>query len=405
MSHIAIIGGGAAGFFAAIAAKETNPHAKVTIFEKAGRVLAKVGVSGGGRCNLTNSFEEITDLKQAYPRGDKLLKRLFKSFDHKDAYRWFEEHGVKLTTQADQCVFPVSQDSQTVIDCLTHTASKLGVEVKTHYALEAVEPLSDGRLEARFKAHGSETFDRIIVTTGGSPRAEGLQYLASLGHKIEAPVPSLFTFNVSEKAFCSLMGTVVEPVSLSIPSTKFRSQGPLLITHWGMSGPATLKLSSYAARYVSECDYEFPVSVNWLNETNASIVEERITGIIAKNPKKQLGSVRPYELSGRIWNYLIERAGLSPEKRWEELGKKSINKLIETLTNDTHRVSGRGTFRDEFVTCGGVSLKSINSNTLESKLCPGLFFAGEMLDIDAITGGFNLQAAWTTGKVAGSNRL
>lgn len=401
MRNIAIIGGGAAGHFAAIAAKKAEPESVVTIFEKSGRVLVKVGVSGGGRCNLTNSFNDISDLKQAYPRGEKLLKRLFKTFDNKDAFQWFEQHGVALVTQEDECVFPRSQSSQSVIDCLTHTASKLGVVTNLHHVLTKIQKMDNNRLELHFKDKAPRQFDKVIITTGGSPRIGGLQYLADLGHKIEQPVPSLFTFNIREKAFCNLMGAVVTPVQLSIPSTKFRSQGALLITHWGMSGPATLRLSSYAARHLTEQNYQSPVAINWVNETNAQLVEQNVMDLALRNQKKQVANVRPYDLPSRVWSYLLERSNIEKEKRWGEVGRKMMNKLVETLTNDVHQIAGKGTFRDEFVTCGGVSLKSINPNTLESKVCSGLYFAGEVLDIDAITGGFNLQAAWTTGFVAG----
>ena len=387
MRNIAIIGGGAAGHFAAIAAKKAEPESVVTIFEKSGRVLVKVGVSGGGRCNLTNSFNDISDLKQAYPRGEKLLKRLFKTFDYKDAFQWFEQHGVVLVTQED--------------DCLTHTASKLGVVTNLHHVLTKIQKMDNNRLELHFKDKAPRQFDKVIITTGGSPRIGGLQYLADLGHKIEQPVPSLFTFNIREKAFCNLMGAVVTPVQLSIPSTKFRSQGALLITHWGMSGPATLRLSSYAARHLTEQNYQSPVAINWVNETNAQLVEQNVMDLALRNQKKQVANVRPYDLPSRVWSYLLERSNIEKEKRWGEVGRKMMNKLVETLTNDVHQIAGKGTFRDEFVTCGGVSLKSINPNTLESKVCSGLYFAGEVLDIDAITGGFNLQAAWTTGFVAG----
>lgn len=401
MRNIAIIGGGAAGHFAAIAAKKAEPESVVTIFEKSGRVLVKVGVSGGGRCNLTNSFNDISDLKQAYPRGEKLLKRLFKTFDYKDAFQWFEQHGVALVTQEDECVFPRSQSSQSVIDCLTHTASKLGVVTNLHHVLTKIQKMDNNRLELHFKEKAPRQFDKVIITTGGSSRIGGLQYLADLGHKIEQPVPSLFTFNIREKAFCNLMGAVVTPVQLSIPSTKFRSQGALLITHWGMSGPATLRLSSYAARHLTEQNYQSPVAINWVNETNAQLVEQNVMDLALRNQKKQVANVRPYDLPSRVWSYLLERSNIEKEKRWGEIGRKMMNKLVETLTNDVHQIAGKGTFRDEFVTCGGVSLKSINPNTLESKVCSGLYFAGEVLDIDAITGGFNLQAAWTTGFVAG----
>lgn len=409
--QIAIIGGGAAGFFAAIAAKERFPHSAVTIYEKAPRVLAKVEITGGGRCNLTNSFRDITDPKHAYPRGHKLMKRLFKQFDHRDAYDWFERHGVALVTQEDQCVFPQSQDSHSVINCLVGTAKALGVRIMCNHCLTAVTPQEDGRLLLTLRtSRGKEAnrqeqvaCDRVAITTGGHPRIDSFGHLASLGHKIEPPIPSLFTLNIADKAFRDLMGTVVDPVFTSIPGTKMRAEGPLLITHWGMSGPAVLKLSSHAARLLHESGYRMKVAVNWLHESNRSVAEEGIRGIIAANPQKQLASIRPFGIPSRLWNYLIRKMGLAPEKKWSEMGKKGCNLLIETLTNDQYQVDGKGAFKEEFVTCGGVSLGSIDQHTMESKCCPHLFFAGEVLDIDAVTGGFNLQAAWTTGYVVGQN--
>lgn len=399
--NIAVVGGGAAGFFAAIAAKQNNPEARVTIFERGQKVLAKVLVTGGGRCNLTNSFARIGDLKQAYPRGDKMMKRLFNVFDHDDTWRWFEERGVKLLTQADECVFPVSQSAQSVVDALTKEAKRLGVEVRTGHALEGLKPLPNGDLQLEFKAQKSLTFNRVVITTGGSPRAEGLQYLARLGHDIMSPVPSLFTFNIADAAFKALMGTVVEDVTVSIVGTKHKASGPLLITHWGASGPAILKLSSYGARYVHDCGYRFQIAVNWIGLTNGTLVAEHLQGIVEGNGRKQLSSVHPFGLPSRMWLYILDKTGLGADKRWDELGKKGLNKLVETLTNDLYNVTGKGVFREEFVTCGGVSLTNINLNTMESKVCKNLFFAGEVLDVDAITGGFNLQAAWTTGYVAG----
>ena len=401
--HIAIIGGGAAGFFAAIAAKRRQPQADITIFEKNSKVLAKVEITGGGRCNLTNSFDEISDLKQAYPRGHKLMKRLFKRFDYTHAFRWFEENGVPLVTQADQCVFPQSQDSHSIIDCLVNTAKRLGVKIQCNHCLTAITEQEDSKLLLDFKGGKQMAFDRVAITTGGHPRIENFKHLADLGHEIETPIPALFTFNIADKAFRELMGTVVDPVFTSIPGTKFRAEGPLLITHWGMSGPAVLKLSSHSARHLHENNYQVKIAVNWVHETNHNLVEENIRGIIAANPQKQLASIRPYNLPSRLWLYIIQKMGYSAEKKWAELGKKGCNLLIETLTNDLYQVNGKGAFKEEFVTCGGVSLTSVDLHTLESKVCLHLFFAGEVLDIDAITGGFNLQAAWTTGYIVGQH--
>ena len=401
--HIAVVGGGAAGFFAAIAAKQTNPEARVTIFERGQKVLAKVLITGGGRCNLTNSFAQITDLKQAYPRGDKMMKRLFNVFSHKDTWQWFEQRGVKLVKQDDECVFPISQSAQSVVDALTHEAHKLGVEVRTGYAVEAVKQMENGDLQLLFKVQKPVTVQRAAITTGGSPQANALQYLANLGHNIVQPVPSLFTFNIADATFKALMGTVVEGVTVSLVGTKHKATGPLLVTHWGASGPAILKLSSYGARYVHDCDYQFPIAVNWIGLTNSALVAEHLQGIVDSNPRKFLTSVHPFGLPTRMWQYILEKTALGADKRWDELGKKGLNKLVEALTNDQYKVTGKGAFRDEFVTCGGVSLSDINLNTMESKVCKNLYFAGEVLDVDAITGGFNLQAAWTTGFVAGKS--
>ena len=399
--HIAVVGGGAAGYFAAIAAKQTNPEARVTIFERGQKVLAKVLITGGGRCNLTNSFAQITDLKQAYPRGDKMMKRLFNVFSRKDTWQWFEQRGVKLVKQDDECVFPVSQSAQSVVDALTHEAHKLGVEVRTGYAVEAVKQMGNGDIQLLFKVQKPVTVQRAAITTGGSPQANALQYLANLGHNIVQPVPSLFTFNIADATFKALMGTVVEGVTVSLVGTKHKATGPLLVTHWGASGPAILKLSSYGARYVHDCGYQFPIAVNWIRLTNSALVAEHLQGIVDSNPRKLLTSVHPFGLPTRMWQYILEKTALGADKRWDELGKKGLNKLVEALTNDQYKVTGKGAFRDEFVTCGGVSLSDINLNTMESKVCKNLYFAGEVLDVDAITGGFNLQAAWTTGYVAG----
>ena len=363
--RIAVIGGGAAGYFAAIEAKRRNPDADITIFEKNTKMLAKVAITGGGRCNLTNSFALISDAKQAYPRGHKLMKRLLKRFSHTDAYEWFEREGVKLVTQDDECVFPASQDSQSIISCLTRLATRLGVRQLCGYQLMDISQNADETLHLSFASGYEADFDRVAVTT--------------------------------------LMGTVVDPVVTSIPGTKHRAEGALLVTHWGISGPAVLKLSSHAARLLHENNYRTKVAVNWTGVTRGSVAAEEVADIMTLNAQKQLASVRPFNLPSRLWTYIIDKLGLSQQKRWGELGKKDISRLVETLTNDIYMVSGKGRFRDEFVTCGGVSLSSVDMNTLESRVCPHLFFAGEVLDVDAITGGFNLQAAWSMGFVVGQS--
>ena len=378
----AIIGGGAAGFFLAINLKELCPQMEVTIFERSQRVLTKVEVSGGGRCNCTNSFAEVKDLSAVYPRGHRLMKRLMKGFSQRDAYEWFERHGVRLTTQEDQCVFPVSQDSHTIINCFLAEAHQHGIEIRTGVCITTLDELSD--------------YDFIAVTTGGSPKVEGLQWLAEKGHEIEHPVPSLFTFQINDEALLSLMGTVVEATTL-IPGTKLRAEGPLLITHWGMSGPAILKLSSYAARYLAERQYQAPLAVNWTRLRDVEVLSV-LHEMSIRNAQRQLQTIAPFGLSSRFWTYLVGKClGERSHGRWGSLNQKEWNRLANLLSGgDTYQIAGRAPFKDEFVTCGGISLSSVHPSTLESKHVPHLYFAGEVLDIDGVTGGFNFQAAWTT---------
>ncbi len=379
----AVVGGGAAGFFLAINLKEMLPQMEVTILERSQRVLAKVGVSGGGRCNCTNSFAGVSDLSQVYPRGHRLLKRLFKQFDYRDAYHWFERHGVRLTTQADNCVFPASQDSQTIINCFLSEARRHQIEIGTGVRVENLDTLMSD-------------YDFVAVCTGGSPRLEGLRWLADAGHEIAAPVPSLFTLSIDDAVLRSLMGTVVENVTIGIPGTKLRADGPLLVTHWGVSGPAVLRLSSYAARHLSEAAYQVPLAVNWTGCCEPEVLGE-LQSLMSRQPQKQLQTVRPFGLPARLWEYLLQKTlGERSQNRWQNLNAKELNRLTNTLVNDQYTTSGRAAFRDEFVTCGGVALTSVNPSTLESRHVPHLYFAGEVLDIDGVTGGFNFQAAWTT---------
>ncbi len=384
----AIIGGGAAGFFLAINLKKMVPEMDVTIFERSHRVLAKVEISGGGRCNCTNSFAEVRDLSEVYPRGHRLMKRLFNVFDYRKAYEWFEQQGVLLVTQEDQCVFPKAQDSHVIINCFLSLARQYQIQIVTGRKIQHLEEVQD--------------YDYVAVTTGGSPKGEGLKWLSDMGHEIVSPVPSLFTVQIQDSSLTALMGTVVEHVSVMIPSTKFRANGPLLITHWGMSGPAILKLSSYAARHLAEQRYRMPLSVNWVEKTDAEI-QAMLYESTARFSAKQLSTLNPFGLPQRLWEYLLVKTLGGRTMRWGELSKKDVNRLVNVLTNDTYQTAGRAPFKDEFVTCGGVSLKSINPSTLESRHVPNLYFAGEVLDIDGITGGFNFQAAWTTAYAVASS--
>ena len=379
MKRTAIIGGGAAGFFLAINLKEMCPEMEVTILERAQKVLRKVEISGGGRCNLTNSFEEVKDLQSVYPRGHRLLKRLFKRFDHHDTWRWFEDRGVRLVAQADHCVFPLSQDSHTIINLFLSEAHRLGVIVKTGCQVKNLDEMGD--------------FDFVCVTTGGQPRADGLLWL---GQEVVEPVPSLFTLSIDDISLKALMGTVVPNASVMIPATKMRASGPLLITHWGVSGPAILRLSSYAARQLYEVEYRSSLLVNWTSCTEAEATET-LTTLMYTCSQKQIPSVAPLGLPQRLWAYLAEKSlGQRAHAPWGSLNQKELRRLINVLTADGYTTSGRAPHRDEFVTCGGIALSAVEPNTLESRTRPGLYFAGEVLDIDGVTGGFNFQAAWTT---------
>ena len=376
----AIIGGGAAGFFLAINLKEMCPEMDVTIFEKSKRVLAKVEISGGGRCNCTNSFAEVGDLSEVYPRGHRLMKRLMKGFSQEDAYNWFERHGIRLTTQEDQCVFPMSQDSHTIINCFLAEAQRHSVVIRTETRIDSLDQLSD--------------YGFIAVTTGGMTTQNTLMTQMI---PIVPPVPSLFTFRIDDERLHALMGTVVEDVMTMIPGTKLRAEGPLLITHWGMSGPAVLKLSSYGARILAENGYQMPLAVNWTNRRDTEVMTI-LDEMMIRNSQKQLTTVAPCGLPLRLWTYLVEKClGERSNGRWGSLNKKEQNRLANLLSGgDGYQIAGRAPFKDEFVTCGGVDLSAVNSSTLESRQVPNLYFAGEVLDIDGITGGFNFQAAWTT---------
>lgn len=398
---VAIIGGGAAGFFAAINTKENHPGADVVIFEKSQQLLAKVRISGGGRCNLTNNCASIKELSAAYPRGGNALKKAFRRFDNKQATHWFESRGVPLVTQEDNCVFPSSQNSQSIIDCFLEQAAKADIKIELGMGVKTITKIGT-KLQLDFAGAGNQgrVFDKVIVTTGGSPRKEGLLWLEKLGHHIESPVPSLFSFKITDDPITELMGIVVEQALVNIQGTRFKSAGPLLVTHWGLSGPAILTLSSFAARWLNDKNYHCNIQVNWTNLRNQEEVLAQLNQIANEHPKKHLTNLRPFSLPDRLWNYLLEKCHLPTSKAWGEVGKTGFNKLVNALTNDVYAITGQTQFRDEFVTCGGVSLDSIDTSTMQSKVCENLYFAGEVMDIDGITGGYNFQAAWTTAFIA-----
>ncbi len=396
---IAIIGGGAAGFFSALSVKQHFPMHEVIILEKTTKVLAKVKISGGGRCNVTNNQLDSIVLSKHYPRGENYLKKAFDIFNVQDTFNWFEERGVALKVYPDGCVFPLANDSQVIIDCFTKEAHRLHVKIEYQAAVQEIQIEKDHFiLKTRDQSY---SFDKVIITTGGQPKRNGLEWLEKLGHTLIDPVPSLFTFNMPGNPIATLMGNVVEKAVVRVEGTKLIGRGPLLVTHWGMSGPAILQLSAWGARVLHDKEYQFAILVNWLDEQKEQEVQALISKTIANQGGKMLGNLNPFPLTNRLWHFLVSKCALSLELRWQDLGSKSINKLINTLINDRYEVSGKTTFKEEFVTAGGIALKDIDIRTMESKIVPGLHFAGELIDIDGITGGYNFQAAWTTGFIAG----
>ena len=398
-----IIGAGAAGCFCAVELKRRMPSAEVIVLEAGQKPLAKVAVTGGGRCNLTNSFEGIGDISHAYPRGTQLMKRALRRFSQQDTWEWFEREGVSLVLQEDHCVFPASQDAMDIVRTLERLMRREGVRLFCGHKVSSVEH-RDREFVISFEdgALSPIVCDCVVVTTGGSPKAGGISFLDPLGLEIEKPVPSLFTFNIDNRPLRTLMGAVVENAVVSIPGTKFKAGGALLVTDWGLSGPAALKLSSYAARFLADNEYRSQVKISWLGTMNESDILARLNAISSSNNRKMVSSAYPEELSARIWEHLMGRASLREDIRWGEIGSKGIARLASVLAGDIYPISGRCHFKGEFVTCGGVALSNIDINTLESKKHPGLLFAGEVLDVDAITGGFNLQAAWSMGFIAAS---
>jgi len=398
---IAIIGGGAAGFFAALSAKKHFPSAQVILLEKSGKVLSKVKISGGGRCNVTNACFDNKLLAAHYPRGENYLKKAFEVFNAQSTIEWFEKRGVSLKTYSDNCIFPQSNDSQTIIDCFLKEAIKLGVEIKFNQSISEFK--SENEKFRLISRNDEFLVDKVIVTTGGQPKRSGLEWLELSGHQIIEPVPSLFTFNMPENPIRDLMGNVVEETTVKVEGTKLIGKGPLLVTHWGMSGPAILQLSAWGARVLAEKNYHFAILVNWLNEEKEEGLRNQLSKIIVSNGEKMISNLNPFPMTSRLWKFLLEKSEIHPEMRWKELGKRNINKIVNTLLNDRYEVSGKTTFKEEFVTAGGIALSDVNFKTMESKKVPGMFFAGEILDIDGITGGFNFQAAWTTAYIAGKS--
>ncbi|HAH54913.1 MAG TPA: aminoacetone oxidase family FAD-binding enzyme [Flavobacterium sp.] len=395
---IIIVGGGAAGFFTAINIVEKNPKTKVAILERGNEVLSKVRISGGGRCNVTHACFEPNELVKFYPRGEKELRGSFHQFCSGDTVEWFSNHGVELKIEDDGRMFPVSNSSQTIIDCFLEATQKLGITVLTGQSVQSIFRANQlWKIETQKENYITE---KLILATGSNPKI--WEMLQTFGHAIVSPVPSLFTFNIKDTRIKELPG-VSAIVSVKVKDTKLTSTGPLLITHWGMSGPAILKLSAWGARILSEKNYKFTIFVNWLNDVDTDEAEKILKDLKQENAKKAVSKKSPFDFPNRLWESLVLASNISDETKWADLSKIQLQNLTNQLTNSSFQVNGKSTFKEEFVTAGGIDLKEINFKTMESKLHKNLYFAGEIVNIDAITGGFNFQNAWTTGFIVANS--
>ncbi|MEM0576004.1 NAD(P)/FAD-dependent oxidoreductase [Flavobacterium sp. N6] len=392
MYNCLIVGGGAAGFFTAINIVERNPKAKVAILERGAEVLGKVRISGGGRCNVTHACFEPNELVKFYPRGEKELRGPFHQFCSGDTIEWFERHGVALKIEDDGRMFPVSNSSQTIIDCFLKATQQLGIKVLTGQSVQSIFKKDNyWKIDTQNQNYQAEN---LILATGSNPKI--WEMLQEFGHAIIPPVPSLFTFNTKDPRIKELPG-VSAKVTVRVKDTKLEATGPLLITHWGMSGPAILKLSAWGARILHDKNYQFTLLVNWLNTIDTEEAIAQLKTLKQEQAKKTVAKKSPFELTNRLWESLVLAAGISNETKWADLSKTQLQHLAQQLTNSVFPINGKSTFKEEFVTAGGIDLKEINFKTMESKIHPNLYFAGEIVNIDAITGGFNFQNAWTSG--------
>jgi len=404
---IIVLGGGAAGFFGAIACAEANPQQTVYLLEKSPKLLSKVRISGGGRCNVTHACESAAQLVQHYPRGGRQLKEAFRQFGVADTIAWFAERGVALKTEADGRMFPTTDSSETIARALEDAARRAGVRILTRTAAEEIMVLPEGGFRLISSGEGSAgvgpevVASRLLVATGGNPKSAAYDWLRALGHTIAEPVPSLFTFNVPASPLRELPGVSVPHARVVLAGEKLQYEGPLLVTHWGVSGPAVLKLSAWGARRLHELSYHGTALISWVPSHTDETLRPWAQSFRLENGKKQVAAHPQFGLPTRLWRTLATEAGIGPETRWNEMPAKAQNRLLELLLRTPLQVQGKTTHKDEFVTCGGIPLAEVNLNTFESRRVPGLFFAGEVLDIDGITGGFNFQAAWTSGFLAG----
>lgn len=401
--RIIVIGGGAAGFFAAINAAQMHPGVEVTLLEKTNKLLSKVRVSGGGRCNVTHACFDNGILVKQYPRGEKELRNVFSRFSTNDTINWFEQRGVKLKTEADGRMFPTTDNSETIVSCLLREAEKANVKIKMGVDVEEIFKNEDGTFSLNAKGGGIFSCERLIIACGGNSKNEAYEWLRKSGHTVVKPVPSLFTFNIPDNGVTKLMGVSVPFVKVKVAGTKLETEGPLLITHWGMSGPAVLKASAWGARSLSDLGYNFTALINWLPKHTEEKLRIEFNDQREESPAKIVAANCPLELPKRLWEYLAEKSNIPETMRWADLSKKNINQLVNNILNDEYKVRGKTTFKEEFVTCGGISLKEVDLSSMQSKMVPGLFFAGEVLDVDGITGGFNFQNAWSTAWIAAQN--
>jgi predicted Rossmann fold flavoprotein len=397
--RLIVIGGGAAGFFCAINTAMMNPALEIIIIEKTNKLLSKVKVSGGGRCNVTHSCFSIAEMIKKYPRGASFLKKAFHHFFTTDTIEWYKKRGVELKTESDGRMFPVTDSSQTIIDCLMKEVNHYGIEIMMNKEVRQLT-IDNEQWTVEFANGTLLKSDYVCVASGGYPKSTQFEWLQKLGHTIEAPAPSLFTFNMPGNPITSLMGVTIENVTVKINGTKLSEQGPLLITHWGMSGPAILKLSAWGARELQIKNYEFQIVVNWLPSFNEQTLKDKFQQVRFDIAAQKMVNRNPFLLPQRFWQYLLQQSGIHEDMRWADLPAKEQNKLIKNLCAQEFSVKGKTTFKEEFVTAGGIALNEVDHNTMQSKIAANLFFAGEVLDIDGVTGGFNFQNAWTTGFIA-----
>jgi predicted Rossmann fold flavoprotein len=396
---LVVIGGGAAGFFCAVNAARLNPLLEVILLEKSGKLLSKVRISGGGRCNLTHACFDMEEMSRHYPRGQRFVRKAFHRFFTTDTIKWFEERGVALKTEGDGRMFPASDNSESIIGCLLKEVSQYRVDIRMNSEVVQLKKKDSG-FQLLLQNGKSVEADYICVACGGYPKTAMFDWLKETGHTIETPVPSLFTFNIPGHPVTGLMGVSVPAATVKINGMKLEETGPLLITHWGLSGPAVLKLSARGARELAGKNYHFQISVNWLPGLQDQQLAIQFRGIRQDLASQKIGLRNPFGIPQRLWDLLLELAGIDKEKRWADLPVKEQNKLIINLVQCAFEVKGKTTFKDEFVTAGGISLTGIDVNTMQSKKINGLYFAGEIMDVDGVTGGFNFQHAWTSGFIA-----